>query len=244
MKYLVCVDDTDMPGTEGTGRLVQRMCHLLARETKALCSAITRHQLYVHEDIPFTSHNSAMCFEATLRERPGRFIRLMGDFLEKNSEKGSDPGLCLACLDHGLDEKALIQYGKKAKITVSSKEKAYDLAQKTGVFLSEHGGTGQGVVGAIAGVGLRLSGNDGRYRGWHVLGRPGDIFKVAELCQYPFIDGLVHVSGRVLGLNHHVGIGHEKTKTVRLGGRRMVVVREDETGTGLRTITPKEAKSY
>ena len=33
--------------------------------------------------------------------------------------------------------------------------------------LPGYGGTGQGVVGALAGVGLRLYGDDGRFRGWY-----------------------------------------------------------------------------
>lgn len=75
-------------------------------------------------------------------------------------------------LNEILDPKRLIEFGKMAKQAVTNKQAAYDLARETGIHLSEQGGTGDGVIGAIAGIGLRLSGNDGRYCGWYLLGMP------------------------------------------------------------------------
>ena len=247
MQYMVCIDDTDMPGTKGTGWLVEHLCHKMKKKG-AKSSAISRHQLYVHKDIPFTSHNSAMCFEMeTDRDRIDGLIAYMAAYLKDNCEKGSDPGLCVASMDQRLDSTSLMAFGKNAKKAVSSKKAAYDMAGRTGIHLSEHGGTGQGVVGAVAGVGLRLSGNDGRYRGWYHLGLPGDIASVEELCGHDFIDELVTVSGQVLPMNTRVHIGSEKTKTVRMGGRQVLVVmdnKEYDSGLAYRTITKKEAKHY
>lgn len=249
MNYLVCIDDTDMPGTKGTGWLVEKLCNIISTKRLADCTPISRHQLFVHEDIPYTSHNSSMCFELTLKNGTiDPVIDLMTDFLETRAEKGSDPGLCVAGLTENLDRNRLIEFGKNAKQKVSSKAAAYDLAEKIGIHLSEHGGTGDGVVGAVAGIGLRLSGDDGRYRGWYHLGRPGDIVSVEELCNYPFIDQLVTTSGTPLPLDSQVHIGSEKTKTVRMGSRQVVVAVTNEnsaqTGIPFRTITKKEAKLY
>jgi hypothetical protein len=147
-----------------------------------------------------------------------------------------------------LDCKALIEFGRAAKVKVSSKREAYGLARQTGIHLSEHGGTGQGVVGALAGVGLRLLGNDGRYRGWYHLGQPGDIVNVEALCAYPFVDQIVTRDGDPLPMDSHVHIGSEKTKTIRMSHRRVIVVTANEnaehTGIPFRTITKKEAKEY
>ena len=79
MRYWICMDDTDMPGTKGTGWLVQEICRELKDLGLGESSAISRHQLFVHEDIPFTSHNSAMCFELEL-ENENLMPRLM-DYL-------------------------------------------------------------------------------------------------------------------------------------------------------------------
>ncbi|MCP3875117.1 MAG: hypothetical protein GY699_18435 [Desulfobacteraceae bacterium] len=249
MNYLVCIDDTDMPGTKGTGWLAQELCEILSSRGIADHSPISRHQLYVHEDIPYTSHNSSMCFELALKKDTiDPVIHFMANFLETRSELGSDPGLCVAGLTESLDRKSLIEFGINAKQNVSSKKAAYTLAKKLGIHLSEHGGTGQGVVGSVAGVGLRLSGNDGRYRGWYHLGMPGDIVSVSKLCNHPFIDHLVTTSGTRLPVDTHVQIGSEKTKTVRKDSEQVVVVVEEQdpadTQVPFRTITKQEAKSY
>ncbi|EMS78226.1 hypothetical protein [Desulfotignum phosphitoxidans] len=249
MNYMVCIDDTDMPGTRGTGWLVEDLCNILAAEKLAATSAISRHQLFVHNDIPYTSHNSAMGFEMTLEpQNYDAVMSLFRTFLETRTEKGSDPGLCVVQLSDSLDGESLAAFGKAAKSRVLTKLDAYSLAARTGVHLTEHGGTGQGVVGALAGIGLRLSGNDGRYRGWYHLGRPGDIISVAALCEYPFVDALVTCDGHDLALDARVRMGSEKTKTVRMGYRQVIVVAPcNDTacpGIAYRTITKKEAKQY
>ncbi len=249
MKYLVCIDDTDMPGTKGTGWLVQELCEQMETLGWGTCSAISRHQLFVHEDIPYTSHNSSMCFEIALEKNPMEsVIKFMADYLETRSQKGSDPGLCVANLDKALARKELIAFGKMAKQAVTSKAAAYDLARQSGIHLSEHGGTGDGVIGAVAGIGLRLSGNDGRYRGWYHLGHPGSIVRVDTLCDFSFIDQLVTRSGAVLSTDMSVSIGSKKTKTVRMDNKQVVVVLKNEeiekTGIEYRTITKQEAKQY
>jgi hypothetical protein len=234
MNYLVCIDDTDMPGTKGTGWLVQELCEKIVDRGWGNCSPISRHQLFVHEDIPFTSHNSSMCFEIGLENRDMEsVIAFMADFLEIRSEKGSDPGLCVAKLDDLLNQRPLIEFGQMAKKAVTSKQVAYDLALQTNIHLSEHGGTGDGVVGAVAGIGLRLSGNDGRYRGWHHLGMPGNIVPVGTLCNFPFIDQLVTKNGTMLTEEMAVSIGSEKTKTVRMGSNQVVVVVENDSVVGV-----------
>ena len=249
MNYMVCIDDTDMPGTRGTGWLVEDLCRILAAEKLAATTAISRHQLYVHRDIPYTSHNSAMGFEMTLEPQEyDAVMSLMQSFLETRTEKGSDPGLCVARISDALDIDTLVAFGKAAKNRVLSKPDAYALAGKTGVHLTEHGGTGQGVVGALAGIGLRLWGNDGRYRGWYHLGRPGDIVSVESLCEYPFIDALVTSDGQDLPLDTRIMMGSEETKTVRMGHRQVIVVASCNEaacpGIVYRTITKKEAKQY
>jgi len=249
MNYLACIDDTDMPGTKGTGWLVEELCKILSTDGLASPSSISRHQLFVHEDIPYTSHNSSMCVELTLKKGTIQLIiQVMANFLETRSELGSDPGLCVAALTCDLDRKSLIEFGKNAKHKVTSKAAAYALAKKVGIHLSEHGGTGQGIIGAVAGVGLRLSGDDGRYRGWYHLGLPGDVVRVEELCKYPFIDLLATTEGVALPMDSSVHIGSEKTKIVCMGYKQVLVVTANEnaskTGIAYRTITKEEAKRY
>ncbi|HCY84895.1 MAG TPA: hypothetical protein DHV36_07140 [Desulfobacteraceae bacterium] len=249
MNHLVCIDDTDMPGTKGTGWLAQELGELITQNSQGIISPISRHQLFVHEDVPYTSHNSAMCFELVCaQDNIGDLIDFMAAFLEERSQKGSDPGLCVVPLDGNLDENSLIAYGRSAKREVLSKRSAYDLAQQLNIHLSEHGGTGQGVVGALAGAGLRLSGNDGRYRGWYHLGLPGETVTLDTLMGYDFIEDLVTPDHRPVNGQTHVSIGSEKTKTVRVNGKQVIVLMENENRINgepvFRTLTKQEAKQY
>lgn len=51
----------------------------------------------IHPDVPYTSHNSSMCFEAELGEEYlNELISFASHFLLTETAAGSDPGLCIA----------------------------------------------------------------------------------------------------------------------------------------------------
>ena len=64
MKILISIDDTDDIDSRGTGDVAELMAQGLTDSGLAECGRVTRHQLLVHPDIAYTSHNSAMCFPA------------------------------------------------------------------------------------------------------------------------------------------------------------------------------------
>ncbi|MBY6186910.1 DNA-binding protein [Marinobacter hydrocarbonoclasticus] len=196
MKLYFCIDDTDEIGTKGTGELAQELIDVIEQQGLGRCSAITRHQLFVHPDIPYTSHNSAMCFEVDAD--PAHYGILCGlaqQHLLNESAQGSDPGLCIAPLAR-LDQAKIIAFGQAAKREVLTRAQAYQLAFEMGIHLSEHGGRGDGVIGALAGVGLRLSGHDGRCKGR--LKVASDTPTVAELLAHPEIDAVRTLDGETL----------------------------------------------
>jgi hypothetical protein len=55
------------------------------------------------------------------------------------------------------------EFGHKAQRRVVKKEEASHLAQATSLTLLGLGGTHDGIIGALAAVGLAASGDDGRY---------------------------------------------------------------------------------
>jgi hypothetical protein len=166
MKLFLSIDDTDDLESKGTGEIAEEIAELIEEKKLGETSYVTRHQLYVHDDIPYTSHNSSMCFEINnvKEEDYEKIIEEASNYLLQESSKLSDPGLCL-CKFEGVDIEALVKYGYKAKTEVLTKKYAYDFSKKHEIFLNEYGGTGDGVIGALAGIGLRLSGNDGRFKG-------------------------------------------------------------------------------
>jgi hypothetical protein len=224
MQILVAIDDTDNLESRGTGAIASLIAEAVQQNGWGSPSFITRHQLLVHPDIPYTSHNSSMCFEAEIDERClDQVIAFAGRFLDRECAEGSDPGLCIAVLDRLGPASELIAFGRRAKLEVVTMSEAFELAGRLGVILSEHGGTGQGVIGALAGAGLRLWGNDGRMKGSLALARPGALLRVDELLGHPEVDAVRCVEGGLVRDEDLVEIG-EKPKTVMCDGASVLLV--------------------
>jgi hypothetical protein len=245
MKLLIAIDDTDSLESRGTGHLAQIMIEKIEQRRWGMCSRITRHQLFVHEDIPYTSHNSVMCFEAEVEKHRYKDLIAFGmRFLETESERGSDPGLCVVNLDNVLNTDLLTAFGQRAKTEVVKKSVAYAIANDLGIHLSEHGGDGQGIVGALAGTGLRLSGNDGRFRGWLHCGKAGETISVKDLLADGLIDMVQSKEGEIISPELSVLLSEEKIKTVLQGHRQVVLVKNTTAAGSIKwqTLTKEQVK--
>jgi len=246
MNILVCLDDTDNLESRGTGELASLLADRIVERGWGQSSFITRHQLLVHPDIPYTSHNSAMCFGAALNDScpPARFIEYAAGFLERESAPGSDPGLCVATLAELADSEPILAFGRAAKREVLNKKDAYSLAEKTGIHLSEHGGDGGGGIGALAGVGLRLGGNDGRLKGRLKLGNPGEVRTVFALKNHPLIDTIRSLDGAFPVARDNVELG-DKIKTVLLEGKSILLLeRTGDPAVPWRTCSRQALRNY
>lgn len=215
MNYYICIDDTDTLTSIGTGEIAENMALFLEQKNYGRTNKITRHQLLFHPDIPYTSHNSSMCFELLDSEtEKEKIIDFCSQYLKNNSADGSDPGLCIVNSDELKDKSSIIEFGYLAKKEILTKELAYSVAEKLAIHLSEHGGTGQGIIGALAGVGLRMDGNDGRYKGKIFLGENCDNMIVRDILSHPEIDKVMSIDGYELKDNEVVFIT-DRIKTIR-----------------------------
>ena len=160
--FYISFDDTDNLDSPGTGHLLQNFLNSLVDQKT---SYISRHQLFFSPDVPYTSHNSSMCSIVEGNIEYEELIEKASQFLKDSLAEGADPGLCVADKSKLIFPELLVNWGYRAKKEVLSKREAYELAKLCKVHLSEHGGTGQGVVGSLAGVGLRIAGQDGRVKG-------------------------------------------------------------------------------
>jgi hypothetical protein len=154
----VGIDDTDMPDAPGTNKLARALIADLGQQYR--CRVIVRHQLLDDPRVPCTSKNSAasLLFESdgpgALRPLVDRLRAMVRD----RSAPGSDPGLCVAA---AVPEE-ITAFGKRCQRELVSKDKALRLAARCGVYLEGLGGTEDGVIGALAAVGLAAAGDDGR----------------------------------------------------------------------------------
>ncbi len=249
MQILVCIDDTDNIESRGTGELAEMIRHAMEEKGWGKTKHVTRHQLLLHPDIPYTSHNSSMCFQAEIKaELLPDVISYATDFLARECQQEADPGLCIVVVDRLTEtaKRTVINFGCKAKNRVLTKAEAYDLANQLDIHLSEHGGTGQGVIGALAGAGLRLSDNDGWFKGDHKVGKQGEAMTVQRLRSFPAIDQVKSVNGVYLPENGYVVIGN-KLKTVLLEGEAVILVYPEDLGNGdfiWRTCEKKQLREY
>lgn len=243
MRILLCIDDTDNLESIGTGHHAQDLREKIESNNLGKTYFISRHQLYVHNDVPYTSHNSAMCFEADIEESDlQKVIELSQKHLIEVSAPGSDPGLCVAVKDRILNPPELIAYGKKAKCSLLTKEDAYEMARKQDIHLSEHGGDGQGVVGALAGLALRYYGNDGRIKGKVEVGKEGEILTAKEIKEIVKCDNIICLSSEVLKDDDKIILSEEKVKSILLGWKNTLLVTNVD---GIyRTLKKKEHKCY
>ena len=156
----VGIDDTDTLDSRGTGRLARNIAAKLSEKHEIF--GVTRHQLFVHPDIPFTSHNSCAVIhvDATETELEEIFLRTKTLMLEDYVE-GSDPGLAVATADQ--IGSALVAFGLDAKTLILTQERAREVAASTKIRFEGLGGNEGGVIGAIAGLGLAFLKNDGRF---------------------------------------------------------------------------------
>lgn len=247
MQVLVCIDDTDNLDSIGTGKLAYKIIGSIEERGWGRCDAITRHQLYVHPDIPYTSHNSSMCFGVELVESQLEgLINYASDFLIRESAEGSDPGLCVTIPGRLSKPDLLVEFGRRAKGTVLTKEEAYRLAGQLVVHLSEHGGSGGGIIGALAGTGLRLSGNDGRFRGRLKIGNINDVVTVSDIKYQTGVHIVKSLNGYRLEDHDSVRLG-EKVKAVLMGGKTVLLVcpsGSDNGGPRWHTCTKEQLKKF
>lgn len=246
MKVLISIDDTDNLDSPGTGELAAEIARMIRARNWGETFFITRHQLFIHPDIPYTSHNSAMCFAADIDpECRDEMIAAAGNFLLEQSAPGSDPGLCVVNEADLAETTTLVSFGEEAKRLVLTKDQAYGLAARLGIHLSEHGGTGQGVIGALAGAGLRLGGNDGRMRGSLPLPPGTERISVKDLHGHREVDAVQTLTGETLPDDAVIRLGN-KVKTVLIGGRSTLLVTPDllDGDAPWRSCSNQELKSY
>lgn len=179
MRVFIGFDDTDYVGADvGTGKVAR----WFEQELTDVCrlQGVIRQQLLIHENVPYTSHNSSAC--AIIDVSDASFFQHLVDraigHIERHALEGSDPGLCVACEgDSGLGR--LIAFGRLCTEKVVTQKQAMEAAFD--LHLSGHGGTNDGIIGAAAAVGLTASGWSGRFIEYGRLRDFPDIVHVSEL---------------------------------------------------------------
>ncbi|TSA25002.1 MAG: ABC transporter substrate-binding protein [Bacteroidetes bacterium] len=195
-RIYIGLDDTDNDESRGTGHLARALAQSLIHTGLVNVRWITRHQLLVDPAIPYTSHNSAACLAGQITGNEYWVRNYCSDFLLGHAAPGSDAGLCIA-FEEEID-KAVIRFGEQAKQQVLTRTSAESLARRCDLFLTGLTGKKIGVIGALAAVGLRRGGNDGRLLWMEKLREIQGVFTVKKYKELVAIDLLVDLQGNAL----------------------------------------------
>ena len=212
------LDDTDTLESRGTGHLARQIAATLTEDYAVL--GVTRHQLLVDPRVPCTKKNSCAAIALDLETdgglAPNVLLERVRALMLADFQPGSDPGLCVAATVPA----AVVEFGRLAQRELVTQEEARALAAEYAVQLVGLGGDEDGIIGALAAVGLVATGDDGRYV---QVGRSRELgglqsvqavmaAGVAAVCTRdgaPVTEGLVFV---------------DKLRPARRGGRPVAVV--------------------
>jgi hypothetical protein len=151
------IDDTDNAESGGTGRVARGIAARLREQFPVL--GVSRHQFLVDDRVPYTSNNSGNVLHLlTDTADLDQLASWVSELLVECCLPGSDPGLCIAsssCAGH--------PFGAAVQTRLVSQVEAFAVSDELGVLLRPLGGTGDGVIGALAGTILAAGGHDGRF---------------------------------------------------------------------------------
>jgi tRNA(Ile2) C34 agmatinyltransferase TiaS len=153
------LDDTDNDVSRGTGRLARAIAVALSKRYPV--RGVTRHQLLVDPRVPYTSHNSSATIHLAADDQVN--LSALADDVQEimlnDLQAGSDPGLCVV----QRVSPEVTAFGRRAQTEVVRQAEAREVAQRHKCILRGLGGTQDGVIGALASVGLAATGEDGRF---------------------------------------------------------------------------------
>ena len=227
MRFFVGIDDTDtLDASRGTGKLARWLGPRLPAGCRTI--GVVRQQLLVDPRIPYTSHNSAVCLVVEADEDLRRdMVERAVELLAEHFLPGSDPGLCVAA-EADARRPLLLAFARNCTQQCVTQADARRAA--AGVHLSAHGGTGDGIIGALAAVGLTAS-------GWH--GRFIDYGGVRDLPEEVSIARLAEEGVEVLSIDRDASVPAAGDRVLTfgwvrprlMGGRAVLMVAPGEKGT-------------
>jgi len=228
MICFIGLDDTDNKESRGTGFKSRQLGKLIEEKKLGVVQSISRHQLFVHDKIAYTSQNSSACLIVESNHYD-ELKSLCIDYIQDVAEIGSDAGLCFAKENQITGD--IIDWGNRAKKEVLLKEDAYKLANKADIFLEGYTGTKIGVIGSLAAVGLRKGGNDGRniwLKGQELRDLEG-VYKAGELKKAINIQTIKTVNGELVGDEERIEVGNWLRPPIQ-NNENTIIVEQSKNG--------------
>jgi hypothetical protein len=156
----VGIDDTNNEESVGTAKFTRQVASKVAEKFRVY--GVTRHQLAQNSEIDYSIHNfCAVIHVEADKSHLNTIFSIAKTEIMNHFNIGSDPGLATAHEDN--ISSSVVSFGLDAKYKVVKRDAAIKLARDSEIIIEGFGEAGNGVVGALAGVGLASTKNDGRF---------------------------------------------------------------------------------
>jgi len=207
MKLLIGIDNTDNRTTRSTGFTGRHLAALIRAEKLGIVHGVTRHQLLRDEQIIYTNDNSAICIEVS-SPSSDELWEFCKNCIADARVPDAISGICMVDADSVPSE--IIEWGKSTKIKFIEEALVIPLVEKHHIQWASYNNDTNGLIGALAAVGLRASGNDGRFifiddKDLHkIVG----FFMVSELMSDFEIGKILTLAGDIVDRDAVIEVGH------------------------------------
>lgn len=216
MFFLLGIDDTDSHDSPTTATLALALGQHFESLGVAELICITCHPLFDHPTLIGDCGNRAVCILLDADLQHAREIELgCREFLRRESSPGSNTGFALAAWNQFDPE--VVAWGKTARFTLLERLSALALGRQAGMALSGLAGSGRGVIGALAAVGLRFEGSDGWVDWMPGLDALNGVYTPVTLADVARFERIETESGRRPALDDRILISH-RPRPVLKGG--------------------------
>ncbi len=225
MKIFVAIDDSRQLDGGKAGVTASLLTQAIEDNGWGKCAIPSRHRLYSHPDTGCKKHNTARSFSADIEAKYlQEFIDYACNLIKLSGTPDSNTGLAIVIPELMENTDDLLDYAYRAKEDIVSKNEALAFAEKPGFYLFELSGSGQGIIGALAAAGLRITGNDGQFRGKLQLSKVENyVATVSEIIYNTYVEQVKNMDMENIGDDEYVRMG-EKVKVVLLDNKYTLMV--------------------
>jgi hypothetical protein len=224
------IDDTDTQNSNGTGFLSRELAKQIESNNLGKVVNITRHQLFISNKIKYTNRNNSACIEL-LTSKKDLLILFCREMVLSSTNPESQPVIVYA--ESNLISENIIDFSCKAKTSIQNINDAIKLAKDSSFVIDFlRSGKKNGVIGAVAAIGLRATGNDGRViwvNGYEIKGLTGT-YMVGEVYCRTHVDAIRTIDGYKVPTNASIDFENKRIKPVLKDNTITFLVEEINNG--------------
>jgi hypothetical protein len=165
-RFVIGIDDTNEdPEGGGTSKLARDWAAAVESERFGTMHGVTRHQLWPSPKVPATGKNRAHAVAIETERSVLDVEDHVVDFVRAHASPKANPGVGI--LSRHTDMPHALAFGRRAQQELLKLADAERYSAEANVLLRGLGGNRNGMIGALAALGLHAGGKDGLFIDLH-----------------------------------------------------------------------------